>query len=163
MNKIFAAASATLLFISCSSKQQGSNDATAADTVATDSTEVIIDSAATDSVDVQAADTMTDPVVEFDNDSQAKATDKPLVIDFSATWCGPCQQFKPVFHKVAAEYAAKATFASADVDVCTNLARKYGIRSIPYILIINPDGTTAFFEGKMSESEFKEFLGKNLK
>lgn len=97
------------------------------------------------------------------NSDKAEATDKPLVIDFSATWCGPCHRFKPTFDQVAEEYADRANFASADVDECTDLASAYKIESIPFVLILNPDGTSASQTGLMSEKEFKAFLDKNLK
>ena len=89
----------------------------------------------------------------------------PVVIDFNATWCGPCNQFSPVYHKVADEYASKAVFTSADVDVCTSLAQKYEIQSIPAVFIVYPESTgkkPVSTIGYMNEEEFKAFLDKNL-
>lgn len=95
--------------------------------------------------------------------NKIEATTHPVVIDFNATWCGPCQQFGPVFHKVADEYSDKAVFASADVDVCTELAAQYQISSIPTIVIIYPgDREPVSTGGYMNEQEFKTFLDKNL-
>lgn len=92
-----------------------------------------------------------------------EATTHPVVIDFNATWCGPCQQFGPVFHKVADEYSDKAVFASADVDVCTELAAKYEVSSIPAIVIIYPgDREPVSTVGYMNELDFKAFLDNNL-
>lgn len=114
-----------------------------------------------------AEPSVEDVVVELEADDYIRPADmtNPLVIDFNATWCGPCQKFGPVFHKVAAEYQAKADFASADVDVCKNLADEYKISSIPAIVIIYPSSTgkaPVSSVGNMGESEFKEFLNKNL-
>lgn len=89
----------------------------------------------------------------------------PVVIDFNATWCGPCQKFGPIYHKVAGEYASKAVFTSADVDVCKDLAEKYEISSIPTVAIIYPESTgrqPVVEVGFMDEETFKAFLDKNL-
>lgn len=89
----------------------------------------------------------------------------PVVIDFNATWCGPCQKFGPIYHKVAGEYASKAVFTSADVDVCKDLAEKYEISNIPTVAIIYPESTgrqPIVEVGFMDEETFKAFLDKNL-
>ncbi len=89
----------------------------------------------------------------------------PVVIDFNATWCGPCQKFGPIYHKVAGEYASKAVFTSADVDVCKDLAEKYEISNIPTVAIIYPESTgrqPVVEVGFMDEETFKAFLDNNL-
>ncbi len=115
----------------------------------------------------QQAAPAEDVVVELQNDDTFLPDEMPLpiVIDFNATWCGPCKQFGPVFHKVAAEYQGKANFASADVDVCKKLADQFKIGSIPAVVIVYPSSakkenvTTA---GYMDEDAFKAFLDSNL-
>lgn len=106
-----------------------------------------------------------DVVIELQADDQIAPQDVPVVVDFNATWCGPCQKFGPVFHKVAAEYDAKATFASCDVDVCKALAEEYNISSIPAVVVIYPKSagkTPVANVGFMDEAQFKAFLDKNL-
>ena len=98
-------------------------------------------------------------VLQFSADDELVAGDKPVVVDFWATWCGPCMQFKPVFHDAAAKYSAKATFAAADVDECKALAEKYNIQSIPTVLIMMPDGTVKQQTGYMDAAQFDAFLG----
>ncbi len=88
--------------------------------------------------------------------------ERPVVIDFSATWCGPCREFKPVFEKTAAAYADKIDFFSADVDECPRLASRYGVTAIPHITVITPDGNVRTFTGYMDESQFAGLI-KNLK
>lgn len=85
----------------------------------------------------------------------------PVVIDFNATWCGPCRQFAPIFDKVAEKYQQKATFHSCDVDQAPKLAEKFAISSIPTIVVIRPDGSIDRTTGAMSEDAFVKFL--NLK
>lgn len=64
----------------------------------------------------------------------------PLVVDFSATWCGPCRQFAPTFEKVSAQYKGKAEFMSIDIDEHPELATQYEIEAVPTIIIISAKG-----------------------
>ena len=66
--------------------------------------------------------------------SQAKAQGV-AVLDFSATWCGPCQMLAPVLHELADEVGSKAAFYSIDVDENRQLAAEYGISSIPCLVV----------------------------
>ncbi len=65
---------------------------------------------------------------------------KPIVLEFNATWCGPCQAFKPVYHQVANKYNGRIEFYSIDIDNCPAIAQKYGIQGIPAMIVITPDG-----------------------
>jgi thioredoxin len=128
------------------------------------------DSAAATGADTtvtEATTAATDPaeVIELEADDQIVPQDVPVIIDFNATWCGPCQKFAPVFHKLAEEYASKATFASADVDKCTDLAAQYNVSSIPAVIIIYPASAgkePVSNVGYMDEAQFKAFLDANL-
>ena len=63
-------------------------------------------------------------------------SDKPLVIDFWAEWCGPCRMVGPIVEELAGEYADKVTIGKVDVDNNDEITSKYGIRNIPTILFI---------------------------
>ena len=77
-------------------------------------------------------------------DVEVIQSDKPVLIDFWATWCGPCRMIAPIVEELAGEYDTKAKIGKVDVDVNQQTAIKYGVRSIPTILI--------FKDGKVKDT-----------
>lgn len=82
----------------------------------------------------------------------------PIVVDFNATWCGPCKQFKPIFDVMAEKYDGKVRFISVDVDKCPKVANQYQVQSIPTILFVSTDCNVSRSVGFMSESDFEEAI-----
>lgn len=66
--------------------------------------------------------------------------DRPMIVDFSATWCPPCRQLKPIFEKLAKDFRGRIDFVTIDVDENPQLAQAYGVQSIPMMVFINKDG-----------------------
>ncbi len=81
-------------------------------------------------------------VITEANVSEVLASGLPVVIDFWATWCGPCRVLAPTVDEVAAEMEGKAIVAKCNVDDCENIAMTYGIRNIPTLLYFK-DGQLA--------------------
>ena len=62
-------------------------------------------------------------------------SDKPVLLDFWASWCGPCRMVGPVIDEISAEYEGKAVVGKVDVDANQEFAAKYGVRNIPTVLV----------------------------
>ena len=100
-----------------------------------------------------------DGPVEYVNNATITPDEKlPIVIDFSATWCGPCQRFAPIFEEVAKELKGKAIFMSVDVDNSPQAARQFEVSAIPQLSILYPDGTVTSTVGFMEKAQFLDFL-----
>lgn len=88
----------------------------------------------------------------------------PTVIDFSAAWCGPCQKFAPVFHKLAKDYSGKANFKTIDVDQDPATADNMHITMIPTVIILDKDGKELKrFTGTTDEQTIKKSIEEAIK
>ncbi len=68
------------------------------------------------------------------NHAEVLANNSVVLIDFGATWCGPCKSIAPIIDELANEYDGKAAICKADIEECEELAMSYGIRSVPTLL-----------------------------
>lgn len=88
--------------------------------------------------------------------------DKPVVCDFFAVWCGPCKMLAPVMEQMEEEYGDRAQFIKVDIDKNMELAARYGIMSIPLVVVFKSGEAADKSLGYCTKSEMKEFLDKNL-
>ncbi len=109
-------------------------------------------------------DTATETAAEtVEADNATVVAGLPQVIDFNATWCGPCRMFAPTFEKMEKKYEGKITFLSVDVDENPDMAAQYEVQSIPTVVYINAEGKTVDVTvGLLSEEEFDARLQKLL-
>ncbi len=83
---------------------------------------------------------------------------RPAVIDFNATWCGPCRQLAPILKELAADYAGQVDFYSVDVDDNRGLASAFGVRSIPMLLICPVDGQPQAIVGLHPKTDIQQAI-----
>ncbi|HVX01179.1 MAG TPA: thioredoxin [Candidatus Babeliaceae bacterium] len=90
-------------------------------------------------------------------------SDKPVVLDIFATWCGPCQYMKPIFHQVAQELGDRYIFAELNVDESRDLAVQFSVTSVPTFLFIKQSKVEGRETGYMGKDDLKakiqEYLG----
>ncbi len=103
-------------------------------------------------------------VKEFDTAAfrAAMQEKKALVVDFWATWCGPCRMLAPVMEELSGEYEGKADFVKIDVDENPDLAREYSIMSIPCVMVFKDGALAGKNVGFIPKAAMKEFIDKNL-
>ena len=90
---------------------------------------------------------------------------KPMVIDFFATWCGPCKQLEPILEEVEKNHKGDVIFKRIDVDKETSLAQEFGVQSIPMLMFVTPKGEYQTIVGlqpaSVSETKIAELLTRS--
>lgn len=96
------------------------------------------------------------------NAAELIAGDKLVVIDFWATWCGPCQRLTPIIEQLAEEYEGRAVIGKYNVDEGEDLTSQYGIRNIPVVLMLKGGQVVAKKVGAASKADLQKLIEANL-
>ena len=114
------------------------------------------------------------PVASPDDEGQTEWTkqttimsSKPMVIDFFATWCGPCKQLSPILDKIEENHKGEVIFKRIDVDQEPELAQEFNVRSIPMLMFITPKGEyqtiVGLQEPQVIEAKIADLLKRSAK
>ena len=108
---------------------------------------------------------MSDNIIHVSDDSfeqEVLQSEKPVLIDYWAEWCGPCKMIAPVLAEVASEYAERIRVAKLNIDENPATPPKYGIRGIPTLMLFKNGEVEATKVGAVSKAQLTAFLDENI-
>jgi thioredoxin 1 len=88
-------------------------------------------------------------------DAEVLKSSVPVLVDFTATWCGPCQKLAPILDELAVEYAGKVKIGKVDIDQNNDLASRYGIMSVPTVMAFKGGSPQETLVGLYPKSHLK--------
>ena len=95
-------------------------------------------------------------------DADVLQSDKPVLVDYWAEWCGPCKMIAPILDEVSGEYDDKIQIAKLDVDANQSTSMKYGIRGVPTLMLFKDGDVVATHVGALTKSQLTTFIDTNL-
>jgi thioredoxin 1 len=101
-------------------------------------------------------------ITEDNFDAEVLKSATPVLVDFWAEWCGPCKMIAPVLDQLATEYQGRLRIAKVDVDSNQATAMRYGVRSIPTLLLFKEGAVQAQQVGMASKDNLKKLLDAKL-
>ena len=96
-------------------------------------------------------------------EAEIKKAGQPVLVDFWADWCFPCQMLSPILDEAIEELKNEIVLAKVNIDEAPMISQKYGIEKIPTVMLFKEGKPISFFEGVRGEMEIKNWLNKNLK
>jgi thioredoxin 1 len=108
---------------------------------------------------------MAENILNINDDSfdeDVLNSDMPVLIDYWAEWCGPCKMIAPTLEEVASEYQGRVKVAKLNIDDNPGTPPKYGIRSIPTLMLFKGGQVEATKVGAVSKAQLTAFLDENL-
>ena len=95
-------------------------------------------------------------------DTDVLQSDKPVLVDYWAEWCGPCKMIAPILEEVATEYGEKIKVCKMNIDENQETPPRYGIRGIPTLILFKNGEVEATKVGALSKSQLQSFLDDNI-
>ena len=103
-----------------------------------------------------------DQVTDSNFQDEVLSSDKPVLVDFWAEWCGPCKMIGPILEELAREMDGKIKIVKVDVDSNSQTAMNYAIRSIPTLIIVKDGSVQSQHIGAASKAQLENFINQNI-
>ena len=101
-------------------------------------------------------------VNDLNFDEEVLKSDKPVLVDFTATWCGPCRQIAPIVDELAEEYDGKVKVTKLDIDDSPGTAQKYSVRGVPTLLVFKGGEVVAEQVGAVPKARLSDLVDRAL-